>query len=245
MIYSRLPTDWKDLEKKAAAILEGAGYLDVEIGKEVQGVRGTIALDVFAHNNYGSLVCECKNWNKAIPKSVAHSFRTVVGDVGASRGFLISKKGFQSGAYSAVESTNVRLVDWYEFQDQVEDEWLESTGRHLYKYVSPLFRFTDVLVSGALLDPLSDKDKEHYWTLYENYQHVWPMPGKLFMPFSLSTVTKKEAAERIRKEICFPLQLKVPMSEEIITINDFEGYRDYIVRHTDEGVRRFQALTGK
>jgi restriction system protein len=45
---------------------------------------------------------------------------------GVSRHNVISMKGFQSGAVAASGLTNLRLVTWQEFQDLIEDSWLEE-----------------------------------------------------------------------------------------------------------------------
>jgi len=41
-----------------------------------------------------------------------HGVRTVMQDVGANVGYIISTGGFQKGAYAAAAATNVELVTW-------------------------------------------------------------------------------------------------------------------------------------
>jgi len=55
-----------------------------------------------------------------------HAFRTVVADNGAHVGLLISKVGFQSGAYRAAESSNIHLYTWNDFQEAYEVLWTNS-----------------------------------------------------------------------------------------------------------------------
>jgi hypothetical protein len=46
-------------------------------GQAVQGRRYTT-------------LCECKYWRSAVPQAVIHGFRTVVGDIGANKGYAIA-----------------------------------------------------------------------------------------------------------------------------------------------------------
>ena len=76
-------------------------------------------------------LCECKYWGKPIPQEVIHSFRTVLVDFGAHRGFIISRAGFQTGARDAVRNTNLDLLTFEELQSLFFDRWrvsMENTG---------------------------------------------------------------------------------------------------------------------
>lgn len=68
-------------------------------------------------------VFECKNWATKIPQSVVHSLRSVVDDIGANAGYIISKQGFQSGAYEVASNTNIKLLSWQEFQELFAEQW--------------------------------------------------------------------------------------------------------------------------
>jgi hypothetical protein len=243
MIYKKMPTDWKDLEQKVADIFSDSGFLDVEVEKEISGARGKSEVDVYAKNKNGVYVCECKNWNTAIPKSVVQTFRTVINDIGANKGYLISRNGFQSGTYPIVENTNVALVDWYEFQSEMEDVWINNVGRYLFNYVRPLFRFTDTLSSRTLTDHLTKEDQEYYWKLYAHYKHVWHMTHS-FYP-AMGTYSEEESAGFCRKNFTFPLELGIPLTNQKINVEDLSGLRDYIIKYHDEGVEKFKELTKK
>jgi len=128
MIYSENPRDWKDLQNMAGTILLECG-LSVEIEKNIVSARGKVEVDVYAVEKLNSreniIILECKYWENPIPQTIIHSFRTVMADIGANVGYIISKNGFQSGSYKAVEYSNIRLVTWKEFQDLFEDQWCE------------------------------------------------------------------------------------------------------------------------
>lgn len=113
------PDDWRDLQRQVATILSDAG-MAVETEKTVQTARGHVEVDVHAEDRLRGrryvVAVECKHWRARVPQTVIHAFRTVVSEMGANAGYLVSSSGFQSGAMTAAELTNVRLVTWEEFQ---------------------------------------------------------------------------------------------------------------------------------
>ncbi|MCK1656746.1 restriction endonuclease [Bradyrhizobium sp. 151] len=115
----------------------------VEVENKVKLVRGQAEIDVYAGETLKGqkyiILCECKYWKAAIPQTVVHAFRTVVADVGAHKGYIISSSGFQSGSREAAGQTNVELVTWGQFKAAFEATWMESC-------------FTPVMTE--LLDPL-------------------------------------------------------------------------------------------
>jgi len=126
MITSESPTDWRDLQSKVASLLKGCMF-DVEIEKKIEGARGTIDIDVYAEEIIGgrryAIACECKYWTAKIPQSVIHGFRTVISDVGANLGYIITTSGFQSGSITASNFSNIKLLTWPGFQKEFEETW--------------------------------------------------------------------------------------------------------------------------
>jgi hypothetical protein len=146
-MFDQIPQSWQDLQRCVAQTFSEIGC-QVHTAAKVNLPRGSVDLDVFVvdcttvpHANY---VCECKNWGRRIPKSVVHGFRTVVSELGAHRGFLISRNGFQSGAREAARFTNIDLVNWRQFQELLFDRWLEGVTHRL----NPLF-----ISAHELMDP--------------------------------------------------------------------------------------------
>jgi hypothetical protein len=129
IITNQQPSDWQSLQAEVGEILAQCGFT-VEVEKTVETARGEVEIDVSAEETIKgrrySVVCECKLWNSKIPQSVIHSFRTVVGDIGANKGYIISKNGFQSGSVKAVNYTNVELVTWESFQQEFAETWIEN-----------------------------------------------------------------------------------------------------------------------
>jgi hypothetical protein len=174
MIFDNEPRDWSDLQNKVAQVFDEIGCI-VEIEKEITTTRGFVNVDVFVRDVTKSpnliYVCECKHWEAPIPKSVVHSFRTVISDYGAHVGYLITKKGYQSGAYEAATHSNIMLLTWDEFQEIFLDAWYvgmwkkaHSASAGLSQYIMPPF--------GGSLNKLLDENQEAqslYWAMFTKF----------------------------------------------------------------------------
>ena len=151
-IFDKEPKDWIDLQDKVAYILAKCGYR-VETPKKIETPRSNIEVDVFAQNSDLQILCECKNWNKKISQNTIFSFRTIVSDIGANKGIIIAKKGFQSGAYKGAQYTNIELKTWEEFMLCYKERYVENCIKEHLKIHSRLFRVVD--------------DKYEYWECYD------------------------------------------------------------------------------
>lgn len=152
MITKNIPNNWRNLQLECRRILRECGF-KVEMEKKLQTARGFVVVDIYAeehiNNRKNIMICECKLWNKKIPQREIHAFRTVISDIGANVGIIISKNGFQSGAYKANNFTNIKLVNWQEFEELFLKEWLE-----VY-FVKRLMKITDEI--SFLGEPVSCK----------------------------------------------------------------------------------------
>ena len=130
MITHKTPEDWRALQVEVARLLDECGFQEVEVEKTVQTVRGEAEIDVWAEEAVKGrkylTVCECKHWKANVPQTVVHAFRTVVTDIGAHVGYIVSIAGFQDGAFKASEATNVELVTWEQLQTKFEPSWYET-----------------------------------------------------------------------------------------------------------------------
>lgn len=129
MITQNEPATWQDLQTSTAQILNECG-IQAQTEVTLETVRGQVEIDVLATENVQGrehkVLVECKNWKAKVPQNVVHGFRTVVTDIGANVGYIVSKAGFQSGAYEAAANTNIKLMTWWEFQEAFEDQWYWS-----------------------------------------------------------------------------------------------------------------------
>src|SRR5687767_1092177 len=100
MITANDPSDWHDLQLQVADILHKCRF-NVEVEKRAQGIRGHIEIDVYAEETIQGrryvVACECKHWKAAIPRTAIHAFRTVVADIGANIGYVITTSKYQPG----------------------------------------------------------------------------------------------------------------------------------------------------
>lgn len=131
-IYSKEPRTWKDLQDITSKYLSEIGYI-CEIEKTINSARGDINIDVYASNIQtipnSLLLCECKYWNSKIPQTIIHAFRSVVSDIGANYGFIISKEGFQKGSFASSLNTNITLLTWSQFQDYFRENWIKAMNK--------------------------------------------------------------------------------------------------------------------
>lgn len=161
-ITNTMPLSWEELEQRVCDILNEAGY-QAERSRSVETVRGSVNVDVYATSENEILkqfICECKYWNKPVPKEKIHAFRTVVHDSGSMVGIFISKSGFQSGAIEAAYCSNVLLKTWSEFLELIERQWVARQISQIQNIARPLSVFTDPL--DVPYEKLSLEQKEIY-----------------------------------------------------------------------------------
>ncbi len=175
-IVAKDPLDWKELQKYTSVFLNDCGF-DATTEKIVTTVRGTVEVDVYAEKKGAyktKILCECKHWKSSVPQTIIHAFRTVVEDSGASQGIIISKAGFQKGAYEAAKDANVALFSWHEFQEAFTMDYLHFVIDRNYKKGHELrFKANQVLYvyeKNSLL--LSDEEFEEFQLSRENYSNL-------------------------------------------------------------------------
>jgi hypothetical protein len=128
-------TDWRELQMRVAQLFEEMEY-DVKIEHAIElGSRGRKEIDVVTVDRNASVnqtyLIECKYWNAPIHQGIVHELRSVMQDSGANTGFVISKHGFQAGAYKAVQYTNIHLLDFEELQHKFGDQWFRTQRRKI------------------------------------------------------------------------------------------------------------------
>ncbi len=174
MITNKIPVDWKDLQTQVALILEQSG-LEVEVEKKVHSVRGEVEIDVYAKERIAKrdylILIECKHWKVRIPQTIIHAFRTVVNDIGANIGYIISIHGFQSGSYNASSSTNLSIVTWETFLTLFEENWrrnyfskyIEDNFREIINYTEPLVPTWALKLEGADVNKMKELRQKNEW----------------------------------------------------------------------------------
>lgn len=172
LMFDNEPADWRDLQNLVAQMFSEMGA-DVFVGERVKLVRGAKEIDVRVVDK-GTVppsvyLCECKFWRNAVPQEVVHAFRTVMGDFGAHRGFLISREGFQAGAFEAAGNTNLNLVTFPELQELFFDRWIISVSHRFMPYADRLFPYWDPAGGKAPQVAWGNEDFDRFRRLNDAY----------------------------------------------------------------------------
>lgn len=238
-IFKEHPQCWIDLQNKVAHVLEACGYT-VETPKTVKGARGDIEVDVYAHSPNELIVCECKYWSKKVSQDVIFSFRAVVNDVGANKGIIVAKNGFQRGAYKNAQHTNIELRTWEEFLGEYKDSYLKSHIKQFSKIKRRLYRVA--------------MDKPEYWEYYDSLDEtnrmrvgalkdslriiVFKMIPMCFMLQNEDDPELEWSTEYIDKLIC---DEKDPYGNSFLSYHDFF---EYINEQTHRVVSEIELIYG-
>jgi Restriction endonuclease len=206
-IFEGGPKDWEDLEEKVCQIFREAGCLAAR-RRTLKTVRGHVDIDVVVDDTtrrpHALILCECKNWNRRVPRTIVHAFRTVVQDTGATLGFIISERGFQRGAKAAAEKSNVRLVTWKEFQEEMYDRWFEVQEARLTLLADELYAISEI--------PTEDKRTLMSEAVNEGGERVWNELQLLKQRYvQLAFASSSVAAGAIRR---FPYKGLDPRAEK-------------------------------
>lgn len=172
LITSRMPEEWGELEELVTAILNEAG-LEAKRDVSLTLPRGSVDVDVLAEETHDGIVhrilCECKNWRTNIPREVIHAFRTVVGEAGANRGYIISRVGFQPGAIEAARSTNIELVTFAEFQKIYFAKWYNKRLWDIEKELDGFHTYYEPIGKPGYARLESNEERAAYDAVWHKY----------------------------------------------------------------------------
>lgn len=211
MITNSIPETWQDLQNKVGEILEKCGF-QVEVEKSLKSVRGKVEIDVYAEENIKgrkySIICECKHWKSNIPQNIIHGFRTVVNDLGANISIIITTSDFQSGSVESADMTNIKLLNWQDFQNEFFESWYSK------------FFYTTMTVSHSVrqdynlvdwFDDLNKEDKNKYYSVKDTLNELSHIQG--FFPLSLLLEMKEYEYE-------FPI---LPLGNKLVNLDKYYG----------------------
>ncbi|WP_217533118.1 restriction endonuclease [Vibrio metschnikovii] len=127
--------NWYQFQEVICEHFRGLGA-DAQTNVTVTGVRTKHDVDILVKTKFLgqdiTWVVEAKYWNSKVNKSHVLALRTIVDDVGADKGFIVSKLGFQSGALEAAKSSNVKLKTFDELKAETKD-MVEAEIIKMYK----------------------------------------------------------------------------------------------------------------
>lgn len=111
--------DWYQFQEDICSYFQSIGA-SAETNVTVPGVRTNHDIDILVKTKFLgedlTWVIEAKKWKKKVNKLQVLALRTIVDEIGADRGFIISEAGFQSGAFEACTNTNVKLKTFDELK---------------------------------------------------------------------------------------------------------------------------------
>lgn len=130
--------NWHNFQEEICSYFNSIGA-EAKTNQTIKGVRTQHDIDVLVKTKFLGedvvWIIEAKDWQTNVPKEKVFALRSIVEDIGADRGFIISQKGFQKGAYEAAKNSNVKLKTFEELKqtsvDFLEDEILKSYKRRV------------------------------------------------------------------------------------------------------------------
>ncbi|HZV70693.1 MAG TPA: restriction endonuclease [Saprospiraceae bacterium] len=241
-VYSQEPKDWKELQNMTSKFMTEIEY-NCEIEKDINTVRGKVKVDVLAENNKISppskILFECKYWDSAIPKTVIHSFRTVVSDFGANHGFIISKNGFQKGSFDASKNTNITLLTWSSFLEYFKENWIKAMTKQVNILNHDLLTYT-----GAGF-PIFFKSDYNYLTKEELL--IYDSLYNLYFNIAFYSMNHeyKDLDTNEFDLIYFERNFLKAEKDFRLKFNSYEDFYNFLVINAKQGVQEFDKLFNK
>ena len=121
-------------------------------------------------------------------------FRAVLEDSGVGRGFIISRRGFQSGALEAAKNTSIILANFDQLQRIFWEQWLVAMSARLHRESDRLFPFFDIYWFERL-PPLDTAKLEQFALLRDKYRLLFSpgtrkREGPEQLPISIAIVAR-------------------------------------------------------
>lgn len=121
---------WEEYQYQAADLLSELRF-STEVDASLTEANGAVhAIDVAARRTVAGVdllwIVECKYWNKPVDMGAVRDLRSLVLDLGADRGLLMSESGFQSGAISTAKEKNITLSSLADLREKASDELLAA-----------------------------------------------------------------------------------------------------------------------
>lgn len=114
-------TSWQVYEQRTYEVFCSTGHI-CEKDVVIQGARGSHQIDVLVNLNIfppgHRWLIECKNWSRRVGKREVQAFKTVIDDIGADHGYLLSEHGFQKGAMEMASKFNISLSSLSAIENQ-------------------------------------------------------------------------------------------------------------------------------
>ena len=231
---------WKQYQRDVAMFLSSLGF-ETKVDERIRGARAEHDIDVTARTSIAGVrqlwVVECKLWKRPVPKERLLTFRGIVEDVGADRGILFSESGFQSGAKTAAQNTNISLTSFADFERNFSNDVAVARAKALD------FRLASLMQAFHGLWDLPQPDRE---SAFKKYCGPAGSLGLEQTPHAVVGVTARlsqmrqalEDAQFGRWPVAFyPLDHQ---DNELIEVRVWDGLF-FVVEHTLEACERIYA----
>ncbi len=245
MIIKVKPKDWRELQVKVGEILSESNF-KVEIEKKIKSVRSEIEIDVFAEeiidDRTYTILCECKMWKSNIPQLYVHGLRTVVHDIGANKGYIISSSKFQKGSVDSTGYTNIELLTWNEFQKKFFKSWYIN---FFSKRLNSIIKSDYDSLAIQLFDDYTKIDKCKFSQLIKKYNGLKEV--KEHFPFFYSNIITEEFKD-IEEKLPLRNKIKLEEWEDIESLGltdeilDEVHYSDFLILISDFAKPVYQEL---
>jgi hypothetical protein len=132
--------DWREYQREAARFFCDLG-MTAEVERTIAGRLGTphtidVLVTFTAFGVEHTWVVECKRWKSRVGKDRVLVLKSIVDDVGADRGFLLTESGFQSGAVTAARLSNITLSNLDDLRTNAEADIQTMRWDDLYARVA-------------------------------------------------------------------------------------------------------------
>lgn len=204
---------WYEFQELIAEHFRSLGAL-AKTNISLDGVRTKHDIDVLVVTKFLGTdikwVVEAKYWKSNVPKEKVLALRSIVDEVGADKGFLISAKGFQTGAIEAAFKTNIQLVTFEELKERTKNI-IQSEMLQAYQARA------DLLVKRYFSHSKSVRIK--YGLRDDPYNYTLRFSGQLFIGMIFAAI---ERAKENRYPMCVRSLFEIRVGEEIV-----EGYAEF------------------
>ena len=245
------PTTWQELEIRVTRVLAEAAFL-AERGKALDSARGSVNVDVYARDESINppilTLFECKHWKRPVPQTVVHAFRTVVADTGANAGLIVSRSGFQSGANSATSFSNVKLVNWYEFQELYAERWYSNyMMRTGWTTLSPLIEYVEPINSRVLTkaDALTPAELEKFRLLRRKYSSAMALVPVFFVLPKGFLAAQVPPTLPLRDNFRGVLDHEENFPDYVLDAPSLRNLLDAVIRYTEAACAEFDEVFGE
>ena len=208
---------WYDFQEEICTHFKSLGF-DAETNKTIEGVRTNHDIDIYVKTKFLGQnlkwIIEAKKWKSKVNKLQVFGLITIVNEIGADKGFIISENGFQKGAIEAIKNTNITLLTFEELKTLTIEYTHSEQLKSYEKRIENIY--------------------ERYFTHSKKVRKKYGLRGELGdfnLPFSVPWILMTaNQAIREAKRAEFPINLDTHLSEKYgnIMAENFQQFINWL-----------------